>query len=104
MGPQNALSPGRVPEQSMNLPRLATTPRRRGEWTMKRSLRYLTGIAALLAAGSASANELPNYSAYLDAKPVLTTLSPSAIELANQVATSMDEQRGVPTFLWAEIE
>src|SRR5688572_8949893 len=70
---------------------------------MKRSLRTLTGIVALLAAGTASAKDLPNYNAYYDEKPVTPVLLSSARALASGVATSMDEQRGVPSFLWASI-
>src|SRR5262249_9707422 len=67
------------------------------------SLRSLTGIVALLTATSASAKDLPNYNAYDDQKPVTPALLPSARTLANTVATSIDEQRGVPSFLWAGI-
>src|SRR5262245_61109959 len=70
---------------------------------MKRSLRSLTGIVALLMTTNASAKDLPNYNAYDDQKPVAPVLAPSARTLANGVATSMDEQRGVPSFLWAGI-
>src|SRR5437667_12380587 len=68
---------------------------------MKRSLRALTGIAALVAASSASAKDLPNYNAYYDAKPVTPVLTPSARALASGFASSMDEQRGVPAFVWS---
>src|SRR5262245_3074475 len=72
-----------------------------GSGLMKRSVRSLTGLAALLLASTASAKDLPNYNAYYDAKPVRPALTPSARQLASVFASSMDEQRGVPTFVWS---
>src|SRR4051812_32979194 len=60
----------------------------------------LTALALLITT-NVSAKDLPSYNACDDQRPVTPVLPPSARTLARGVATSLDEQRGVPSFLWA---
>ena len=68
---------------------------------MKRSIRLLFLPALLLGALPASAEEKPNFDAYFDSATApakaarITKVSPDG------VASSMDAQRGVPSFIWA---
>ncbi|UQA62761.1 M36 family metallopeptidase [Polyangium aurulentum] len=70
---------------------------------MKRSARFATALITLLVGSTAlAADELPNYNAYADAKPVMGPLtSGRAQPTALGSVTSIDDKRGVPTFFWA---
>src|SRR4051812_30023846 len=73
---------------------------------MKRSLRYLLAAAPLLLCGLAEARDLPNVNVYYAAKParvtaIKSTGSTGAHSAPPAAASSFDDRRGVPTFLWA---
>ncbi|EYF06557.1 M36 family metallopeptidase [Chondromyces apiculatus] len=69
---------------------------------MKRSLRYSALTAALLSVSAAHAVDRPNYDAYAHQPAAATAGTPSrSTPTPGAVVTSMDDRRGVPTFLWA---
>jgi MYXO-CTERM domain-containing protein len=72
---------------------------------MKRHARYLPLTLALLAGSYAHAKDLPNHDAYNKAAPSARKPDASALKAAaakdGSLASSMDEKRGAPTFLWA---
>src|SRR5262249_5156778 len=74
--------------------------RRKRLWrtAMKRSLPYLLAAAPLLLSALAHARDLPNVNVYYAAKPVRAALPGSP---PPAFASSFDDRRGVPTFLWA---
>src|SRR5690242_9629309 len=71
---------------------------------MKRSVRYASALTILLIGSAAHAEtyDLPNYSAYEDAREIAGPLA-SGLVPTDMLAgvTSVDEKRGVPTFYWA---
>src|SRR6185503_15273783 len=76
----------------------------RVEEIMNRSLRVLTTLTALLAGSLAHAADKPNLNAYATASPAAPfagALAKARAEAAFGVVSSMDTQRGVPTFFWA---
>jgi MYXO-CTERM domain-containing protein len=72
---------------------------------MKRSVRYVSLTLTLLAASYAHAKDAPpNFDAYLDAAPdAPQAFAPARVAAGQGAGTvaSIDEKRGVPTFLWA---
>src|SRR5689334_8424573 len=70
---------------------------------MGRSAGLATILSTLLLSGVANANDsLPNYNAYLDAKAAVSATAPRRMAPnVFGVVTSVDGQRGVPTFFWA---
>jgi MYXO-CTERM domain-containing protein len=85
-----------------------------GEISMKRSVRSLTLCLSFFAAAHAHARELPDWNEYQRAAPSASIASNAAAANANPLArvselagrfgglvASIDEQRGVPNFLWA---
>jgi fungalysin metallopeptidase (M36)/PA domain-containing protein/K319-like protein len=68
---------------------------------MKRSIRLLILPAVLLGALPASAEEKPNFDAYFDAATAPAKAARITRASADGVASAIDAQRGVPTFIWA---
>lgn len=62
-------------------------------------LRYLTGTCILLAVSVAYGRDLPNYQAY-DQAPRRTSAPGTVYHVPGKVV-SVDDKRGVPTFVWA---
>jgi large repetitive protein len=67
---------------------------------MKRSARCLTFLVPLLLGSPALAKDLPNFNAYYQAKAVAPA-KPSVKPAAPAFVASIDDRRGVPTFLWS---
>src|SRR5690242_7718746 len=68
---------------------------------MKRTVRFLPLTLALLAGASAHAKPLPNFDAAPSAAPALGR-SFSAVGSASVTVASIEEKRGVPSFVWVE--
>jgi MYXO-CTERM domain-containing protein len=71
---------------------------------MKRSIGRLSlCIAAVLGSSYASAQDLPNYDAYFDASAAPSVAPAAKVSARSSLgsATSFDERRGVPSFVWA---
>jgi hypothetical protein len=71
---------------------------------MKRRARYFTALPVLLLAGSyAQANELPSFDAYYQAPAAAQAAAKGAATRSpGGFVASIDEQRGTPTFFWAQ--
>src|SRR5690349_11991965 len=69
---------------------------------MKRPGRYLPPLAlALLMTSLANATDLPSMNAYGKAQPAEKAGSRASSGATSAIAASLDEKRGVPTFMWA---
>jgi len=70
---------------------------------MKRSVRYASLTLTLLAASYAHAKDAPpNFDAYLEAaSDAPQAFAPARVGASGGAVASVDEKRGVPTFLWA---
>ncbi|APR85793.1 Chitinase [Minicystis rosea] len=66
---------------------------------MKRSARCLLAVAPLFFSTLAGAKDLPNYNAFYAAKAAKSVASHTKAPAA--FVASVDDRRGVPTFLWA---
>src|SRR5262245_52760661 len=70
---------------------------------MMRRARYLTALPILLLAGShARADERVNYESYGRVPAVHDAMAAAAAKQTRGYIAGVDEQRGTPTFFWAE--
>jgi hypothetical protein len=71
---------------------------------MRRFVRFAPVAALLVLASSSFAKERPPLNAYADAAPVAGPPEAQSRRAPPAFASSFDEKRGTPTFLWAEHE